>query len=508
MTSRAVANSLLALGFVAVVSSPALARKHDAPPAAAASAQAAPVTAADLVPALEGQLKAAPGDVSVAMKLSDAYLQAGRPNDALRITSQLIKGGVKTAQVYFFDGVAKRQLGALDQATASLEIASTLDATSAPVLIELTNVYMQAGRLGDATRVAERAVKFNPQDERSALNAGVVYAVQKRYDDARAQFTTASLLAAKDPLPLLLEARTYVDQNQTALALPLYDRAIALDPTDVTAYESKAGSLGDQHQVAGAIATYEQIYAIVPKPELKAEVLTQEARLYVKENQNDQALAVLQREVASFNALPEAHIALGDFYNATNKNDLALQQWTIAAGPDRSGRAGLSRLGDVALRNGDNNGAIADFSRILEIDHNDDSALFHLGQAYEASNQFDKARSAFRQAFAIRKTPQALAQIGASAFFLHDYRDAAAAFDDLSTHQPDFLTQDPHLLFIMGKTYELDNQKSKARSAYARLLGFVKPGSTDERTLKGLIASIDHQSSGSRAPSKPAHKAK
>lgn len=496
---RATAGFIVSASLVGALSAPALAR-HRSTSTAAPTATAAPATsanatgpsAADMIPALEAQLKATPHDQSVSLRLAEAYLQVGRPDRTLTLCQALINSGVKkSAQVYFFQGAALRAQGRFGDAIKSFEIASNLDPTSPIILVELSNAYLQSHRVDDAYRVAKRASTFNNHDARVLVNYGVVLAVQKHFNEARTQFRVAEALAPTETMASVLEARTYLDQNQPDAASRIYDTILAKDPNNVSALEGKVQTSAAAHRIDDAVGFEERLFALATDDSDKVGILNDEARLYLGNKQHDKAEAVVRREVSTFPNLALAHISLGDLYISEGKAKDAVAEWNAALGPKQDNQVALMRLGMYALHQNDAKHAQIMFSRITSMNANDDAAWFHLGQSYQLLGQFDHARDAFRHAFSLRQTVQAFADIASCDYELHNYKEAAMIFDQLSAQASKFVNDNPNLLFIVAKTYDNANEKSKARSAYYRVLGFVKSGSNDEKTVRSLIANLN-----------------
>ena len=191
----------------------------------------------------------------------------------------------------------------------------------------------------------KRATTFNPTDKRVWENYGLVLGQEGKFDDARAQFETAAKLDPKDATPVVLEARAYVSQRALALAAQDFDRALVIDPKSTEAELGKASLLAASHDVKGAIAAYEQLYALETTDETKAAVILQEFTLYRDEKMNDDALVQIKRADAAFPGVASVHLAYGDYYFQVAKDSGAAEsEWKIALGPNRDNPQALDRL--------------------------------------------------------------------------------------------------------------------------------------------------------------------
>jgi tetratricopeptide (TPR) repeat protein len=501
--NRRLVPAALAISAAAFIAAIGVLPAGAAPKPAAAPASAAPAPAPSptatpepldkAVPRLEAKLKADPNDKASAAELAGDYLQLGRADLALPLTQKLLQGGTKTAQVYYFDGLAQTALGHMKEATADLESAANLEPTNPGVLGTLTNMYLQQNRPQDAERVAKRALTFNKDDKNAYLAYGSVLATEGKYDEARQQFEGAAKIDPKDVRPILLEAQTYTQQNAIALAMGLYDRAIAIDPTNVEALVGKARLSGTQHNVKDAIATYEQILKLQVDPNDKVSVIDQEAVVYANEKMDAEATAAYQRAITQYpNVLP-AHTAYGEYLESKGDKAGAEREYISGVGPNRDQVDALARLG--RLYAGQNNvaKAIDQFKRVTELAQNDPRAHLLLAASYSANKQFDKARDEFKTSYNLQHTPDALMGLGQADLQTRNYNECAQVYDALDKGAPDLSRQNPTILYGLGQCYQRLNQKDKAKAAYTKLLTYVKPGTQAANEVKTLIAQLDSQ---------------
>jgi tetratricopeptide (TPR) repeat protein len=506
-----ISGAFLALAiFSGLALSAAAAPKHGPTPAPTASGSPGPLPTATpeppsiAIPRLEAKLKADPNDRDTATQLAGYYMEVGRPDLTLPLTQKLLQNGVKNASVYYLDGVANQQVGRVKEATEDLEQASNLEPTNSQVLLTLTDLYLRTNRASDAERIAKRAITFNQTDERAYMNYGLVLAQERKYDDSRVQLEQASKLAPKDAAPIILEAKSYEDQNAFAFALQTYDRALAADPKSADAMLGKARLLSLQHQPKDAAAIYEQLLTLVTTDDEKATIVSEEARAYASDKQNAQAEVLYKRSISDYPKSSVGHVAYGDYFAATNNSQRAEAEWNTALGPNRDNRDALLRLGDYYVHHNNAGKAIEMYSRLVELAPTDPQALALLGQAYSYNRQFEKAREAFRRSFDLGRSPAALAGLGTADYEVRNYKEGAQIFDALDRGAPDLFKQNPQLLFVMAKCYVATGQNAKAKSAYTRFLGYIKPNTQAASDVKKLIAQLD-QKSPSKS-SKPAAK--
>lgn len=505
VTRHAVAAALaVAVSVGTATSAYGAPKKGDPTPSASAGAASpAPLPTASpeppeiAVPRLEAKIKANPADKESLQELAGYYLAAGKAQQALGLTQRLLSGGTKNAQVYYLDGIANEALGRIKEATDDFENATTQEPTNAQILLTLTNLYLRTNRPADAQRVAKRATTFNPSDKRVFENYGLVLGQVGKFDDARTQFEAAAKLDPKDPQPVVLEARSYISQKALALAGQVFDRALAIDPKYPDALLGRATVYAGAHDVKGAVDTFERLLALEPTNEAKAAVLIQEYQIYRDEKMNDQALAVLKRAQTSYGAVPAVHIAYGDYLIAIGKDQAAAEgEWKTALGPKRNNPDALQRLGELAFSQNKKSDGAAYFKRLTEVVPNDPTAWATLGQIKAQGAQYGEARDAFRRSFEIARTPQALAGMGTADLQLRNFKECTQVFTAIDKNAPDFMKQNPQLLFVYGKCSASNGDRDQARVAYTRFRAFVKPGSPlageVDKAIAGLGGAATH----------------
>ncbi len=509
---RTVAAVVLSLGVSFVAAQGVLGAPKQTPSPAASDAgtpeplpSATPESPDTAIPRLEAKIKDNPSDKDSLQELAGYYLQVGKNDQALALTQRLLSLGAKTAQVYFLDGVANQALGRIPDATADFEQATTQEPTNAQILLTLTTLYLQTNRAADAERVAKRATTFNPSDKRVYENYGLVLGQEGKFDEARTQFETAAKLDPKDPTPVVLEARSYVSQKAIALAAQDFDRALTIDPKSPDALLGKAGLQAGNHDVKGAIATYETLLGVESDDDAKASVLVQEYEVYRDEKMNDQALATLKRAEAAYPNATSVHLAYGDYDVAIAKDQAAGEaEWKLALGPARDNPQALDRLAELSMAQNKKSDALNYMKRLAEVVPNDPGVLGQLGQYEAANGQYSDARTSFVQSFRLQRTPGALAGLGDADLQLKNYKECAQVFGAIDRDASGFYKQNPEELVSYGRCAVGVNDKNAARSAYTRLKTIVRPGTPLATEVNKTLASLG---SGSAPAPKPQHSA-
>jgi tetratricopeptide (TPR) repeat protein len=502
-------SALFAAGAIVAIaagmSSSAGAQARRAAPAASAPAAPAPTATPELldhaIPRLEAALKTNPNDKDAMLELAGDYLQANRPDLTVQLTQKLLGSGTKNAQIYFFDGTAQAMVGKTDEGIASMERAANLEPTNMQILQSLTRMYMSTNRPADAERVAKRALTFNANSKDAGLNLGFVFAGEKKFDEARAQFENVAKLDPKDPHPIVLEAQTYADSNSLQLAMPLLDRALALDPKNLETLTAKAELASALHDVKTSIAAYNTMLSIVTEKEAKASITAQMGLVYAREKQDADADATFRKAIDDYGSLPGAHIAYGDYLASKNDKAGALREWTTALGTNRDNPEALARLGQAAAEANDFPKAVDNYKRLTEVAGSDPRTYLLLGQAYMASKNWSGAQEAFKASFNLSHTPDALVGLAAADQQARNFNEAIQIYESLDKNAQPLVKANPGLLYSMGEAYKSANQPQKAKATFTRFLTFLKPGTQGYTEVKQIIADLDRGSGPAPKPS-------
>ncbi|MGH7714392.1 MAG: tetratricopeptide repeat protein [Vulcanimicrobiaceae bacterium] len=492
-----VAAVAIVAAFMSAPSPGIAAGKPSASPSPSASATASPEPPEVAIPHLQARLKINPTDREALLQLAGNYLQINRADLAQQVAQRLLQLGTKTGQVYYISGYSNLLLNRLPQATADLENASNQEPTNLSILSTLADTYARQNRFADAERVAKRALTFNKDDKGSYEMYGGVLEGESKFDEARVQYEIAAKMDPKDPQPVLLEARSYLKQHAIALAGPIFDRALAIDPNNIDALNGKAQTLAAQHDVKGAVATLEKIRTLLKGTDEKASVSIDEARVYTDEKMNDLAVQTYKDGIARFPAVAALHVAYGDYLAAQKDVDGAAAEWQAGLGPNRDNRDALGRLGTYYAEKKDYAKAADYLKRLTDLSPSDPRGWSILGSVYASQRDWKNAHGAFRHAYDLTRAPDVLKAVGQTDLNLHNYKEAQQIFEAIEKNGGDYVKQDPSVIYMLGQSYEKQGLKPQAKSAYQRFLAYLKPGTQAYSEVQKIIQDMDK-----RAPQK------
>ncbi|WP_174301019.1 tetratricopeptide repeat protein [Caulobacter sp. S45] len=196
-------------------------------------ALAAATEAADLDPALP----AAQANLGVALR---ALGHREAAVDRFRRAAELEP---RSAEAHANLGVALTELGHLQAAEAALETALTLAPSWADGWYNLGNARLRQLHLPQAEAAYRRAIALAPGHADAHANLAATHKALGRQDLALAHSADAARLRPGDPQVLQNHALTLAEFGRHADAAPVYEAAIALDPTIASLHTNLGSAL-------------------------------------------------------------------------------------------------------------------------------------------------------------------------------------------------------------------------------------------------------------------------
>jgi len=481
--------ALLVLAFVALAPLDGASAKPRGPQPSPSPSNSPTPTPEERIQTLTQTVRDNPNDKDANAELGELLVETGKPSEGRDHLETAVRLGQNDAQVWFFIGMADRELDDLQDAVTSFERAELLDPGNQAVLGNLSDAYLAAGRVNDAMRIANRAVQLHPNDAASYESLAMVQLTQGKFDDGRASLNKALSLDPKDTRAQMLLARSYITQKNPDpdKALAIYNQILATDPNNIDALSGKADALAAKNDVAGAVAAWQQVVKLEPD---SVEPEDNIAQLYMDKKMVDQGRQAFAQASKDHPKSPEPW-ALQAEYDVRQHDYLqAEKEYEQALALDPGNLTLLyeyGRLELVVLRHYTK--AQDAFSRVANAQPGNPEALFWLGQAYAAQGQWAQARDEYQQSFQLARTYPALFNLGLAYFNLKDYKEARQIFEALTGHQ-DKAHPDPQLWFLLGETYRHLGDKKDATAAYKRYLAYVPSGDGADKA-RGYIKELN-----------------
>jgi tetratricopeptide (TPR) repeat protein/peroxiredoxin len=222
------------------------------------------------------------------------------------------------------------------------------------------SVYFQRGYLEPAEASFQLALSDDPSSAEARYGLGSVYLKQEKRAEAREQFERATKLQATYPDTLANSWNNLgllaTKEGRTAEAIPLFQKALELNPDHVIALGNLGNAYRQQKNWDEARRALEHAVAVSPED---AEANYSLGMVFAQLSDNDRAYDYLQRALKSRPDYPEA----------------------------------LNNLGVLYLRTGRRNEGVASFEECIRVAPAFDQSYMNLARVYVLEGAPDKARS-------------------------------------------------------------------------------------------------------------------
>jgi Flp pilus assembly protein TadD len=294
----------------------------------------------------------------------------------------------------------------------------------------------QQGKLAEAAQAWQEVTRANPRDGAAFASLGVVLAKGQKYPEAAvayrkalalnpklpglqlnlglAEFKQGHFAAAIDPLkaavgtestnsPKQLQARTllglsYYGTQRYAEAVKELEPAAAADPANVELHQVLAQSCLWAREYECALAEFKQILQTNPDS-AAAHVLSGEALDGL--GKTPEAIAEFREAIKASPREPNVHFGLGYLYWKSHQYDDAKREFQAELAIDPGQAEALAYLGDIAMKTGDNEAALALLHKSIQLKNDIRMAAIDLGVILAQQKNYAEAVISLRHAVAL-----------------------------------------------------------------------------------------------------------
>jgi tetratricopeptide (TPR) repeat protein len=264
-----------------------------------------------------------------------------------------------------------------NKAIENYRLAMREDPTATFIGEELSDLYIQSGRLREAVMEAEEALKQNPDDLNSRRVLARIYtrligdAQQNRYDE-----------------------------TMVKKAIEQYQKITAKEPSDVDSWVMLGRLQTASHDTVEAINAYKKALALDANNQ---DAMSGLAMVYAEAGNTKEA-ADLLRQAAEKDPTPRSLTALANAYEQMKDYGLAAE--TLRRALDQSGgNAELKRAyAEDLVRSDQVDAALKVFEELVAADPKDAQSELRISQIYRQKRDFTKARAAAEKAKQIDAT--------------------------------------------------------------------------------------------------------
>ncbi len=274
------------------------------------------------------------------LERGNRFQAAGKYQDAELEYRKSVAQDPKFAEGYYQLGLLEFRLRRGLEALNDLQRAVHFDPANDRYAIDLANVSIEAYQVvpdgknlyDQAAREADVLLRKDPNSFDGLRLRGDVLVIDRKYDDALAEFRRANAIRPNDPNVILAMAQVLFLRNQDREGEDLIGRFLTVRKDYAPIYNLLEAHYVRSKRLADAAQLLRQEIAALPhsvRPRLELAGLYRDSASY------PQMLQVLTQIISDRANFPEGHAEVGDFYANSRKWDDAIAQY-------RAGLAGSS----------------------------------------------------------------------------------------------------------------------------------------------------------------------
>jgi tetratricopeptide (TPR) repeat protein len=385
-------------------------------------------------------------------------LNTGKIDDALTLLKKAVKDNPNSAQMQLLLGRVAVAKGDFATAETSYTQASTLSPGNLEAENGLADVAIKRNDIGMLSEVADKTIQTHPDFSQAYLWRGTAESSRKEYDKAEADFQSVLKTNPDNPVIYIELAQLRYVQGHIPEGIALLEKALEKDPSSSRVLGMLAGyMLAAKQPPAKAVA---RVQAQIAKEPQNGDFYAELAYLQLKTNDIkgsvDNARKAMQLNPASPMAseiYTQGEADLGDL-------DGALAAWQGFVNSHPNDAHAVEVRGALEEAKGDDEKAMADFKKALELDPNNAVAANDL--AYMMVENGDNIDVALTLAQTARRLlPDSADTADTLAWVFYKKENYTAARDLLESSVKTYPDSAPIHLHL-GLTYSELNDKTDA----------------------------------------------
>ena len=327
-----------------------------------------------------------------------AYAEQGDYDRAIADYESVLRLAPDFADAYILRGIAYQEKGEHDLAIVDFDIGLQLTPEEAEAYYHRGISYAEKGEYDQAIADYEATLQINPDHAIAFHNRGLAYFDKGDYDRAIADFDEALRLNPDYESAYGNRGNAYYEKREYDRAIADYGAAMQFSPDFSYAYNKRGLAYTCIGEFARAIADFDEALRLNPD---YPGAYNNRGLAYVLIGEYDQAIADIESAIALYSDdemskraydLKELAIRLRD---KTTEYDRHIQE-----NPDDP--HGWHLRGIYHLDSGDEDRAIADFSRAISLAPGDAAVWNDRGLAWWQKGEIDQSCEDFSQAIALK----------------------------------------------------------------------------------------------------------
>ena len=385
-------------------------------------------------------------------------LNTGKIDDSLTLLKKAVKDNPNSAQMQLLLGRVAMIKGDSATAETSYRQAATLNPGNLEAETGLADIAIKRNDIGMLSEVAEKTIQAHPDFAQAYLWRGTAEAGRKEYDKAEADFQSVLKTDPNSATAYLELAQLRFVQGHIPEGMAILEKTLEKDPNSSRALGMLVGyMLATKQPTAKAIA---RVQAQIAKAPQNSDFYTELAYLQWKTNDFkdsvDNARKAMQMNSANPTAMQiytQDEVSLGDIDSALSSQ----HNWVNAHPNDPSG---IEMLGSLEEAKGDDQKAMDDYKKALQLDPSNGAAANNL--AYMMVENGENVDVALTLAQTARRLLPESADTADTLAWVFYYKENYTAARDLLESSVKTYPDSAPIHLHLGLTYSKLNDKTDA----------------------------------------------
>ena len=387
-------------------------------------------------------------------------LARGSTDDGIAELEHLVKSFPRAPRMHFQLALAYITGGKMDKAMNQLHETLDLDPNLAQAAFLLAQLDVQHGDAEPALGLLKPLVASRPDMNEAKLLLADVYRIQNDFNDALAIYQQLEKNFPKDPEIPLLAGSTDIQQFNENSARAEFNRALQIDPGNISAQEELAQlDLADKNYDAAQ----QRVQNLIAKSPRQAPLEILLAKILLNRGQTNQAEDALSKAASLPQGL-EANLILAQLYFKLKQDKDALDTLNVLITKQPNNLSLLMFAAEIQSDQKDYAASAATYEKILAVNPQYSPALNNLAWLYSDSlGDLDKAYTLAQHARRLLPNdPSTADTLGWILFKQGNYTSALSLFQQSAAGLPN----DPEVQFHSALAYYMLGDEDSARQQF------------------------------------------
>jgi tetratricopeptide (TPR) repeat protein len=319
-----------------------------------------------------------PDDVAILLLLSEMYIAAHQPERAEPLLNRIFDKDANSYLGHILMARLRQAVGNTDAAVEHYQKALKRN-WSSDLEMELSELYIKAGRYNEAVRLYRGLIDRDGQNEGARVALVHVYLLQKNDSQAIAELNRLKTITEQPQRVDLTIARLYAKQKQYDRAISIVEKILVREDLPEARYFLAVLQI-QRGRLAKAL---KQVRLIKPSAPEYADAFILEIRILREQDKLEEAKLLLQEQIQAGRLRnSELYIMLAALYQMEGRDDLSKSTLLqgIAVFPKDENL--LYEYGLLLESDGDHDAALAVMQKIIEIKPDHAAALNFVGYSW------------------------------------------------------------------------------------------------------------------------------